>query len=143
MQHVLHVAYSLLGTPYKFGGRTPNEGLDCSELVQLILNAGGADLPGDQTAQKLYEYFSQPANHISQEPQLGALVFYGPTKGLIGHVAWCVDRRRHIEAAGGDRLTSTHEDANRRGAFAKLTPIRFNLQFQGVFMPEYPLVQSR
>lgn len=142
MQIVLSVGLSLLNTPYRWGGRAPNEGLDCNEIVQIILNAGGADLPGDQTAQQLFNYFSQPANHISQDPQLGALVFYGNAKSQISHVAWCVDRRRHIEAAGGDSTTRSFEDANRRGAFAKLTPIRFGLKLQGIFLPEYPLANQ-
>lgn len=142
MKLCLQVALSNLGRPYRYGGRTPEEGLDCSELVQLILHAGGADLPGDQNAQQLFDFFSKPAHHISQDAQLGALVFYGQGP-KIHHVAWAVDRRRHIEAAGGGADTLSLESANRRGAFVKLTPIRFlSLDFKGCYMPDYPLVSQ-
>lgn len=140
MKHVLAVAQSLLGVRYRYGGGSPDEGVDCNEVVQIILNAGGADLPGDQTAQALFDHFSQPANHLSQDPALGSLVFYGQSRKQISHVAWCIDARRHIEAAGGDRTTITPAIAHQRKAFVRLTPIRFFApNFIGAYLIEYPL----
>lgn len=140
MKHVIAVAHSLLGVRYRWGGRSPDEGLDCNEVVQIILHAGGADLPNDQTAQALFDHFSKPSNHLSQDPCLGALVFYGASKKQVTHVAWCVDARRHIEAAGGDSTTISPEIAARKKAFVKLTPIRFFApNFLGAYQVEYPL----
>lgn len=140
MKHVLAVAYSLLGVRYNFIGASPDEGLNCNKVAQIILHAGGADPAGDQTAQALFDYFSQPANHISQDPALGSLAFYGASKKQVTHVAWCIDRLRHIEAAGGDSTTISAEEAHKKRAYVRITPIRFNApNFLGCFGVYYPL----
>lgn len=137
MKLIYDTAMALVGTPYKYGGRHPKDGIDCSELVQILLHVGGADLPGDQSAQDLYNFFSQPANHVSQEPQLGALIAYGSGKSC-SHIAMALDRRRMIEAAGGSKDTLTLEIAIKRNAWVKVTPIRFK-EIIGIYLPEYPL----
>jgi cell wall-associated NlpC family hydrolase len=141
MKICLAVAYSLLNVPYIYGGKSPAHGIDCNKVAQIIMHAGGADLPGDQNSQALFDHFS--ANHLSTDPQIGALCFYGKGPKKIYHVAWMIDRRRHIEAAGGDSTTLTLEIARQRGAFVKITPARFtHPDFMGCFLPEYPLVES-
>lgn len=142
MRILYDLAIHLVGTPYKYGGGSPAEGLDCSEFVQILLNAGGADLPGDQTAQGLFDHFAKPANHISQEPEFGSLAFYGKDFRRISHVAFCLDRRRMIEAAGGDSTTVTREEAFRRKACVRIVPIRFEQLIQFA-LPEYPLAMPR
>ncbi len=136
MKMIYDVAMSLVGTPYVWSGKTPHEGLDCSGLVQILLEVGGADPVGDQTAHGLYKFFSQPANHNSQDPQLGALAFYG-TPAKVTHVAMCLDRRRMIEAAGGGPACVLIETADRLGAFTRVVPIRFK-ELVGLFVPDYP-----
>jgi cell wall-associated NlpC family hydrolase len=46
----VHVAESLLGTPYLWGGNS-RFGIDCSGLVQVALRAAGRDCPGDSDMQ--------------------------------------------------------------------------------------------
>lgn len=43
---ILSIAKALLGTPYRFGGTTPNEGFDCSGYVAYVFQqAVGLPLP--------------------------------------------------------------------------------------------------
>lgn len=47
------IAASLIGTPYRAGGDRPQEGFDCSGLVQYCYRLLGFDLPRNVSAQKL------------------------------------------------------------------------------------------
>lgn len=136
MKLLRDVAMSLLNTPYRWGGKVPATGLDCSGLVQVILNAAGEDLPGDQNAQAYFDHFSRMSNHRSQEPQLGALVFYGGGPRDIDHVAFALTSNRHIEAAGGGPRILSLADASAARAYARVTKIR-STKLVGIFVPDY------
>lgn len=128
-------AMSFLGTPYKWGGANPIEGMDCSGLVQEVLRSVGMDPPGDQTAQSLYEHFNkQGQNQVGP----GALVFYGSDLKKITHVAFCIDDNHCIEAGGGGALTLTREDAARKSAFVRIRPVKNRKDVVAVVMPSYP-----
>jgi cell wall-associated NlpC family hydrolase len=111
-------------------------GLDCGATAQVLLMAGGADPPGDQTAQGLYDHFSKPENQAFPitSPQLGALIFYGTSH--VYHVAVALDGLRMIEAAGGGPTTRDLADAIKHGAWVKIRPIRTRDRV-GMFMPKY------
>ena len=82
-------AESLLGVPYKWGGRD-SIGLDCSALVQLALASGGVASPrnsGDQ-AQQLGEDIAGGLSELVR----GDLVFWA------GHIGVMVDSRRLLHA---------------------------------------------
>ena len=128
---------SLIGTPYKYGGLSPAEGLDCSSLVRLLLRGQGIDYGTAYTAQTLYEFFARNEHHVSTDAQLGALVFYGKSISDIDHVAMCLNRYLHVEAAGGNSTTTTLAAAIEAHAFVKLTPIRMSRRV-AILMPEYP-----
>ena len=55
---LIDILSKYLKVPYIWGGADPEKGLDCSGLVQLILEKLNLDPPGDQTAHTLYNYFS-------------------------------------------------------------------------------------
>ena len=42
---VLQRAFALLGTPYRWGGTSPERGFDCSGLVGYVFRSIGVDLP--------------------------------------------------------------------------------------------------
>jgi cell wall-associated NlpC family hydrolase len=64
-------AYSVLGTPYQWGGASPETGFDCSGLTMWSWAHGGVSLPHSSAAQ----YSSLP--HVSaSDLQPGDLVFF-------------------------------------------------------------------
>ena len=136
----LLLAYSMqfIGIPYKWGGRHPSSGLDCSGLVRILIVSQGLDIGIDSTAQKLYEQFSQAdQGHEVAQGELGALAFYGPhTKGIV-HVAMLVSENQMIEAYPGDHTVTTLEAAISRRAFVRISPLRKE-ELVSLLMPEYP-----
>ena len=128
---------SFLNIPYLWGG-DDSTGYDCSGLVQEILAVVGADPPGDQTAQALFDHFSQDVNHISKDvPQAGALVFFGSNHRSIIHVGFMIDKYKMIEAAGGGSHVTSGQDAMKYNAFVKVRPINRRRDLLAIFMPEY------
>ena len=79
---VLQAAYSMIGTPYQYGGSSPETGFDCSGFTMWAWSHAGVYLPHSSAAQ----YASLP--HFAQSDlQAGDLVFfYSP----ISHVGMYV-----------------------------------------------------
>lgn len=137
MKLLYDYALRLVGLPYRWGGKNPLTGLDCSGLLNLLLAPYGLAQNGDN-AQMLFNHFSDPANHLSTRAQLGALAFFGNSKTQIVHCGMCLNDSQMIEAGGGDHTTLSLNDAAEKGAFVKIIPIPSNAWNQGTFAPEYP-----
>lgn len=135
MQTLRDYALKFVGTPYKWGGSNPIEGVDCSGFVQLILAAAGIDPPGDQTAQALFNHFEKTSSYGVR--QLGSLAFYGKSVTEITHIGWCLDPYRVIHAGGGDHLTLTAQDAAKKNAFVKITLINYRPDLVATLKPKY------
>lgn len=135
MKLLTQYALSFAGLPYRWGGDDPIDGFDCSGLVQEILASVGADPPGDQTAQTLFEHFRRQGRIATA--QAGALVFYGKNRDLVTHVAFCLDRYRVIEAGGGGAKTKTRMDAALQNAFVRVRPFDHRPDIVAIWMPEY------
>ncbi len=92
VQAVLAAAYSMIGTPYQFGGSSPETGFDCSGFTMWSWSHAGVSLPHSSAAQ----YAALP--HVAREDlQPGDLVFfYSP----ISHVG--------IYVGGGRMIHSPH-----------------------------------
>jgi cell wall-associated NlpC family hydrolase len=92
VQAVLDAAYSVIGTPYAFGGSSPETGFDCSGFTMWSWSHAGVSLPHSSAAQ----YGALP--HVAREDlQPGDLVFfYTP----ISHVG--------IYVGGGRMIHSPH-----------------------------------
>lgn len=87
-------AMGMLGIHYKYGGNTPETGLDCSGLVHLIFKeAWGKDVP--RTAKEL----SQTGEHVDKaDLQPGDLVFYNTLKRRFSHVGIYLGDHKFIHA---------------------------------------------
>lgn len=96
---VLFLAISLVGTPYRYGGNTPQGGFDCSGLIGYVFReAARVQLP--RTTRELH---SMPASTVRRERLAsGDLVFFGQ-RGRVDHAGIYVGEGRfvHAPSSGG------------------------------------------
>jgi len=91
---VLMRAFSLVGTPYRWGGNTPESGFDCSGLVNYVF-ADMLDLKLPRTSRELAAY---QGPRIAKDRLASAdLVFFG-SGGNVTHVGIYVGDGRFIHA---------------------------------------------
>jgi cell wall-associated NlpC family hydrolase len=98
-QEVLMSALALTGTPYKFGGASPETGFDCSGFVSYVFKqAANFTLPHGARA------ISQIGKSIPVDQlQPGDLVFFNTLKSTFSHVGIYIgdDRFVHAPSTGG------------------------------------------
>lgn len=92
-------AMGLLGIRYKFGGNTPESGLDCSGLVRHVFKqAWGAVLP------RTSEEISRVGEHVERHDlQPGDLVFFNTLRRTFSHVGIYLGDNKfiHSPSSGG------------------------------------------
>ena len=98
---VLFRALGLVGTPYRWGGNTPDSGFDCSGLIKYVYNdAAGISLP-----RTTREMIVMRAQSIGQDKlQTGDLLFFATNGGSqVSHAGIYVGEGRfvHAPATGG------------------------------------------
>jgi len=115
---VLMRALGLVGTPYRYGGNTPESGFDCSGLVNYVYRDMLAlNLP--RTSRELAAV--QGPKISPQRLAAGDLVFFG-NKGNVWHVGIYVGEGRfvHAPSTGGtvrlDRLDGPYWQQHYTGA---------------------------
>jgi cell wall-associated NlpC family hydrolase len=137
MNILIPYAMSFLGTPYKWGGNNRLEGLDCSGFVIELLKSAAEPLPApDMSAQALYDHYMAGHGEINRW-SAGALVFFGDSASQITHVGMALDQYRMIEAAGGNALTLTPDDAKAKGAMIRIRPIKSRKNLVAIVKPRY------
>jgi len=93
---IIESAQSYLGTPYRYGGTTP-DGFDCSGFVRHVFGENGINL--NRTS---YEQFRQGKAVPLSALRPGDLVFFGKVKRehcRIEHVGLYIGEGRYIHAA--------------------------------------------
>ncbi|MFC4482593.1 Murein DD-endopeptidase MepH precursor [compost metagenome] len=92
-------AMSLVGTPYRYGGNTPDSGFDCSGLVRYVVQrAANVSLP------RTTEQMGQRGSSLDRsQVASGDLVFFNTTGRANSHVGIYVGQNRfvHAPATGG------------------------------------------
>lgn len=107
VQSILRRAMALIGTPYRWGGSSPDAGFDCSGLVGYVFRTAlGIELPRVSR-----EMASQTGNELIKDRAAlvaGDLVFFG-RKGRVDHVGIYVGEGRflHAPSTGKDVRTDT------------------------------------
>ena len=102
---MLERALGLLGTPYRWGGTSPDRGFDCSGLVGYVFrNALGIELP------RVSREMAKSGQLVSDRAALneGDLVFFG-RKGRVDHVGIYLGEGRfvHAPSTGKDVMVSS------------------------------------
>lgn len=112
---VLFRAIGLVGTPYRWGGNTPDGGFDCSGLVGFVFrDAAGMVLP-----RRSSEIAGIDAPRVERHALApGDLVFFG--KGRVNHVGIYVGEGRfvHAPSTGGTVRLDALDGHYWRDAFA-------------------------
>jgi hypothetical protein len=91
---VLSDALSLKGTPYVWGGESPDEGFDCSGFVQYVYGRHGIALP--RTARQMAESLTPLSD---DNPRPGDLVFFNTTGQPYSHVGIYLGRNSFVHAS--------------------------------------------
>ena len=94
IQGILSKAVTLLGTPYRWGGTSPEGGFDCSGLVGYVFRTAlGMELP------RVSSDMAKNGELISDRAALtaGDLVFFG-RRGRVDHVGIYVGEGRFLHA---------------------------------------------
>lgn len=114
---MIEYALTFLGTPYSWGGNTPEQGLDCSGLVcEILKSADRIRSDDDFSAQQLYNEFSSFGRLSSISKN--SLVFYGKSVNEITHVAFAIGDDQIIESAGEGRIETDK-------GFVRIRPINY------------------
>ncbi len=108
-QDVTLYAMNLVGTPYRYGGNTPESGFDCSGLIGHVYQTNGGLVPPRTTAKLQSWGKAVPREHL----RMGDLVVF--LKGdTANHAGIFVGNNRfvHAPSTGGvvrlDSLNSKH-----------------------------------
>ena len=106
---VLMRAISLVGTPYRYGGNTPEGGFDCSGLVNYVYH-DMLDLKLPRTSRDLAAY--QGPKIEPQQLATADLVFFG-SGGNVTHVGIYVGEGRFVHAPStGGTVRLDHLDGS-------------------------------
>ncbi|WP_339543689.1 C40 family peptidase [Pseudomonas sp. RA_35y_Pfl2_P32] len=101
VEDVLFRALGLVGTPYRWGGNTPDSGFDCSGLIGYVYrDAAGISLP-----RTTGEMIGMQAPSVGKEAlQTGDVIFFATNGGSrVSHAGIYVGEGRfvHAPATGG------------------------------------------
>jgi len=89
-----HIAVTMVGVPYRWGGESPSSGFDCSGLVRWAYGRVGIDLPHSS-----YALYGEGRRVAESRLEPGDVLFF---EGL-GHVGLYLGRGRMVHAPQSGR----------------------------------------
>ena len=90
---LVRYAMQFTGNPYRYGGTSLTQGVDCSGFTQAVFKEKGIDLPRT-SRQQARDGRTIPLNKL----QPGDLIFYGKD-GVINHVALYIGEDKVLHAS--------------------------------------------
>lgn len=90
---IVSLAQKFVGTPYQWGGTTPQTGFDCSGFVQYLYKQVGIDIP-----RVTYDQVNIGTPVEKGDLRAGDIVFFEPTKQGPGHEGLYIGDGKFIEA---------------------------------------------
>jgi cell wall-associated NlpC family hydrolase len=91
-------AVSLIGSPYRLGGTSPDTGLDCSGFVDYVFRqVAGFKLPHESRA---ISAVTQPLDQTDLQP--GDLVFFNTLNRTFSHVGIYLGDERFVHASSSN-----------------------------------------
>lgn len=93
MDKVVFTAVQLIGVPYRWGGASPEQGVDCSGLVHYSYSNAGVPVP--RTSRELFRA-ARPIQPENLKP--GDLVFFRLDTRWVSHVGIYLGNDRFIHA---------------------------------------------
>jgi hypothetical protein len=106
---IVGTAKRFIGTPYRWGGTSPDEGFDCSGLTMVVYQLNGLKLPRS-SRQQYGAGIPIGRNDLNR----GDLVFFATSGGRrISHVGIYVGKGRFIHAPGRGKRIRTDRLAKR------------------------------
>ncbi len=90
---VIQTARAQLGTDYKYGGESPDEGFDCSGLVYYSFLQAGVALPRTTFGQ-----YKRTRAVSREQLARGDLIFFRISRSRISHVGIYLGKNRFIHA---------------------------------------------
>ncbi len=107
-QKILKIAKTQLGKPYRYGGRSPKTGFDCSGLIQYSYKMAGISVP--RTTKQLYSV----ATPIKRKQlKAGDLVFFRIDRRKISHVGLYLGNNKFIHAPSSGKRVNIANMNNR------------------------------
>ena len=96
---IVSTASRFLGSPYRYGGASPDSGFDCSGLVMTVYRLNGIDLPRTSA-----EQFKDGDRVKRSALDPGDLVFFSTIGNKkISHVGICIGGDQFIHAPGRNK----------------------------------------
>lgn len=120
-EDIVSTALSLKGVNYKYGGKTPKTGFDCSGLTYYVMRKNGIKLSGPSYHQAKY------GRKIPlDKAKSGDLIFFSD-KGKINHVGIVVENKRdkleviHSTSSSGVKIDNVLKNTywNKRIAYSR------------------------
>lgn len=97
----LELATTLVGTPYRYGGDSPQAGFDCSGLIYYAYGQNGREVPRTVLGQ-----YRASAPVLPRELRPGDLVFFRTEQRRVSHVGIYLGDGRFVHAPSSGRNVS-------------------------------------